>query len=103
MELPLDEKIGPGYREISLGERQRISLARALLRKPDVLILDEALSGVDPTMEAKIINGIKARGITLIIISHRPSTIRSLNRTVFLENGIIKEERAVRSAAKITK
>ncbi|AAL80868.1 ABC transporter ATP-binding protein [Pyrococcus furiosus DSM 3638] len=90
LNIPLEEKIGPGYREVSLGERQRIALARALLRKPEVLILDEALSGVDPDMEAEIINEIKAKGITLIVISHRPSTINLVDKVIFIENGKVK-------------
>lgn len=89
--LPLDEKIGPSYREVSLGERQRIALARALIRKPEVLILDEALSGVDPDVEAEIIGEIKARGITLVAISHRPSTTKLVDRLVLVEKGRVRE------------
>ncbi len=89
--LLLDEKIGPSYREVSLGERQRIALARALIRKPEVLILDEALSGVDPDVEAEIIGEIKARGITLVAISHRPSTTKLVDRLVLVEKGRVRE------------
>lgn len=89
--LPLDEKIGPSYKEVSLGERQRIALARALIRKPEVLILDEALSGVDPDVEAEIIGEIKARGITLVAISHRPSTTKLVDRLVLVEKGRVRE------------
>ncbi|GAB6135714.1 ABC transporter ATP-binding protein [Thermococcus prieurii] len=91
VDLPPDEKIGPGHREVSLGERQRIALARALIRRPDVLILDEALSGVDPDVEAEIIEKIKARGITLITISHRPSTTKLVDRIVLVEKRTVKE------------
>jgi len=91
VDLPPDERIGPGHREVSLGERQRIALARALIRRPEVLILDEALSGVDPDVEAEIIEKIKARGITLIAISHRPSTTELVGRVVLVENGGVRE------------
>ncbi|NJE60872.1 ATP-binding cassette domain-containing protein [Thermococcus sp. 21S7] len=91
VDLPPDEKIGPGHREVSLGERQRIALARALIRRPEVLILDEALSGVDPDVEAEIIEKIKARGITLIAISHRPSTTKLVDRIVLVEKRTAKE------------
>ncbi len=91
VDLPPDEEIGPGNREVSLGERQRIALARALIRKPDVLILDEALSGVDPDVEAEIIGRIKAKGITLVAISHRPSITGLVDRVVLVENRTVKE------------
>ncbi|MBQ3425514.1 MAG: ATP-binding cassette domain-containing protein [Clostridia bacterium] len=88
-----------GYREIvsengknfSGGQRQRIELARALVKKPELLILDEATSALDADTEARIINNIKALGITVIIIAHRISTVLDSDEIIVLDNGKIAE------------
>ncbi|MEM4293208.1 MAG: ABC transporter ATP-binding protein [Thermoplasmata archaeon] len=90
-ELGLNERIGPGIREISDGQRQRICVARALLRKPDVLILDEALSGVEPKVEERIMEKIKEEVPTIIVISHRLSTILQMDKICVIEDGEIAE------------
>ncbi len=90
LDMSLDEKIGPGAeRKLSLGERQRVSIIRALNKKPDVLILDEAMSGVHPELETQIINIIKERVPTFIVISHRFSTIQQMERVIVLSRGRI--------------
>lgn len=88
-ELALEEKIGPGIREISDGQRQRITIARALLRKPDVLILDEALAGIEPTLEGRIIATLKREIPCLIVISHRLSTLMQMDEICVLSDGMI--------------
>lgn len=80
--------IGENACRISEGQKQRIAIARALIKKPKILILDEALSSVDAQKEAEIIHNIreKTRGMTLIIISHRLSTISEMDSVYFIEN-----------------
>lgn len=78
-ELPLkyDTVLGDNAFNISQGQKQRLAVARALARRPNILILDEALSSVSVEVEAKIYGDIKnfRKNLTTIIVSHRPSTI----------------------------
>jgi len=92
-ELPkgFDTVLGERGHTLSGGERQRVALARALVRKPRVLILDDATSSVDPTIEAEILAGLRAElQTTLIVIAYRLSTIRLAERVLFLERGRLR-------------
>jgi len=85
-----------GERGITLsgGQKQRTAIARALLRNPRILILDDALSSVDTLTEERILNGLSnvMRGRTVILISHRVSTVRQADCIVVLEKGRIVEQ-----------
>lgn len=92
----LDTVIGEGGVKVSGGEKQRLSIARALLRKPDILVFDEATSSLDSLTEEEITATIrdiseKTNHIT-ILIAHRLSTIRHADRIFVLEKGNIIEE-----------
>jgi ABC-type multidrug transport system fused ATPase/permease subunit len=78
---------------ISQGERQRLALARAILRRPDILILDEATNSLDYDSEAKVLNAINSlRGnMTVLMIAHRLSTIRWADLIYVVEAGRIVE------------
>lgn len=85
-----------GERGITLsgGQKQRTAIARAVLRNPRILILDDALSSVDTLTEDRILSGLAEvmRGRTTILISHRVSTVRSADRIFVVEHGEIAEE-----------
>jgi ATP-binding cassette subfamily B protein len=86
-----DTVLGERGHSLSGGERQRVALARALVREPRVLILDDATSAVDPSIEAQILSGLR-EGLktTLIVIAYRLSTIRLADRVLFLDGGRIR-------------
>lgn len=85
----LDTLVGERGITLSGGQKQRTAIARALLRDPRILILDDALSSVDTATEERILEGLAGvmRGRTTILISHRVSTIRGADRIVVLDHG----------------
>ena len=89
----LDAEVGDRGIRLSGGQRQRIALARALLRNPDIMILDEATSAVDSVIERSVADAIKRRltGHTLIVVAHRLSTIRDADLILVFEGGRIVE------------
>lgn len=86
-----------GERGITLsgGQKQRLLVARALVGNPKIIILDDSTSSVDPETELAMLNSISAslKGVTLIIVSHRPSVLKFSERKVVLENGTVTEEK----------
>jgi len=86
--------IGDHGTNLSGGEKQRVSLARAFLKNASILILDEAFSALDSESEKKILVSLKEKykDCTIIIISHRISTIREVDEIVFIHNGEIVEQ-----------
>jgi ATP-binding cassette subfamily B protein/subfamily B ATP-binding cassette protein MsbA len=80
-------RIGENACKISEGQKQRLAIARAVVKKPKILILDEALSSVDVEVEEKIIANMRQalKGSTIIIISHRLSTISKVDLIYFLQ------------------
>lgn len=90
----LDEEISEGGLNVSMGERQLICLARAVLYAPQILILDEATSSVDPGTEKKIqaATNMLTKERTSIVVAHRLSTITHAEKIIVLQNGEMVEE-----------
>ncbi|KPA24447.1 ABC transporter, ATP-binding protein [Leptospira interrogans] len=95
-ELPngIDTVVGDKGTRLSGGQRQRIALARAILRKPELLILDEATSSLDSESETLIQRSIEqvAKGTTVIVVAHRLSTIAKADMVYVLSQGKILEQ-----------
>ncbi|NHJ84769.1 MAG: ABC transporter ATP-binding protein [Asgard group archaeon] len=89
-----DTQVGERGGKLSLGQRQLVSFARALLPNPKILILDEATSSIDPYTELIIKKALKKllSGRTSIIIAHRLSTVRNADRIIVIKNGKIIEQ-----------
>ena len=89
-----EQGVGEGGNQLSVGQKQLISLARAVLSKPEIFIMDEATSSVDTLTEALIQKGMNAlmKGRTSFIIAHRLSTIRKADMIVVIDGGRIVEK-----------
>ena len=96
MQMPqgFDSPVGERGGHLSVGQRQRIGIARAFLKDAPILLLDEPTSALDPTTEHHIMETIAElmKGRTTLIITHRISTIHSLGRVVVIKEGRLVED-----------
>lgn len=93
LEKGYEEEVGEGGSRLSVGQKQLISIARAILANPGIIIMDEATSSIDTVTEGLIQSGIEAMltGCTGFVIAHRLSTIKHADRILVIENGRIEE------------
>ncbi|NEM07890.1 ABC transporter ATP-binding protein [Geodermatophilus normandii] len=84
-----DTRVGERGATLSGGQRQRLALARAVIRRPRLLVLDDATSAVDPSVEARILDALRSadRPSTVVVVAYRQATIALADEVVWMENG----------------
>ena len=94
MENGYDTEVGEGGNQLSLGQKQLVSFARAVLKRPRLLVMDEATSSIDTETERQIQQGLARvlKGRTSFVIAHRLSTIRAADRILVIDRGEIVEQ-----------
>ncbi|MGB9705008.1 MAG: ATP-binding cassette domain-containing protein, partial [Pyrobaculum sp.] len=90
IDFPLDKKCGEGGSELSEGQRQRVLLARAFLRRPRVLVLDEVTSGLDVERERAVLEAARRVAEAVVVISHRPTPGEFANKVVEVRDGVAR-------------
>jgi ATP-binding cassette subfamily B protein len=83
----LDTLVGERGTSLSGGQRQRLALARAIVRKPRLLVLDDATSSVDPSVEQRILAGLREASSTVVVVAYRRATIALADEVVYVEDG----------------
>lgn len=92
MENEYDTGVGEGGGRLSGGQKQCIAVIRALVRDPQVIILDEATSKLDAQAQHSVLKEILAPGRTVLVVAHQLMTVEEADHIIFLENGMIVEE-----------
>ncbi|MDH3638157.1 MAG: ABC transporter ATP-binding protein/permease [Gammaproteobacteria bacterium] len=90
----IDTVVGDRGARLSGGERQRIAIARALLRNPDILVMDEATNALDPVLDQNLQDALRTllKGRTVLFIAHRLSSVRASDHVIVLQHGHIVEQ-----------
>ena len=91
MPMGMHTMISEGSSTISGGQKQRLMVARAIVRKPKILLFDEATSALDNTTQAIVTKSIATLKATRIVVAHRLSTIIGADRIFFMEQGCVAE------------
>ena len=99
LEHGLDTLIGDGGNSLSRGEKQRVSVARMILQDPDLVLIDEATSSLDPYTERVLVKALNdfCRGRTTVVVAHRLGTVQTADQIIVLEEGRIAEKGTFRS------
>ena len=87
----LDTVVGERGTTLSGGQRQRLALARAVVRRPRLLVLDDATSSVDPTVEQRILAGLRDATSTVVVVAYRRATIALADEVVYVEEGRVAD------------
>lgn len=90
--LGWETEIGEKGLRLSGGQKQRLALARVFLRSPELLLLDDVLSAVDNLTEARLLQELRQRRVSMLISSHRSSVLKLCDRVLYLEDGVLRDE-----------